>query len=226
MSIWSPFLQTNFPWPEPSTHRHQVHEFQRSHIGRHWCSWRPRLSHVRWNPSGCSSFIYPSLLVKVSLKKNQVSNHLESTYTNFLLTKISKIPGPSFHGQGFFSMKSLSRKIPFKSNRPPFDLLKFDPTTSTGGSGETHIVLHQVSLVSMLKKPGMNIKLGWTTQLLEVPLINMERNSCTQQTLRMMETGNLELIKRFIAGYKFETGLKLPPSQETASNITRENRCT
>lgn len=165
----------------------------------------------------------------MSLKKYQVSNHLESTYTNFLLTKISKIPGPSFHGQGFFPMKSFTRKIPFKSNRPPFDLLKFDPTTSTGGSGETHIVLHQVSMLKWwkrtIKRPGMNMKLGWSHPAIGSSL-NTERNSCTQQTLRMMETGNLELIECLIAVYKFETCLKLPPSQETASNITRENRCT
>ena len=70
------------------------------------------------------------------------------------------------------------------------------------------------------------MKVGWTTQLLEVPLIRKETAAQSKHYEYKMETGNLELIKRFIAVCKFETCLKLPPSQETASNITRENRCT
>ena len=152
---WSPFLQTNFPWPEPSTHRIQVHEFQRSHIGRHWCSWRPRLSHVRWKPSGCSSFIYPRHLVKVSLKKKTSVKSPRINIYQFTVDKnFQKYQDHPFMVKDFFEWNPWPEKykIPFKSNRPPFDLLKFDPTTSTGGSGETHIVLHQVSMLKWWKR--------------------------------------------------------------------------
>lgn len=129
---WFPFLQTNSPWPEPSTHRHQVHEFQRSHIGRHWCSWRPRLSHVRWNPSGCSSFIYPRHLVKVLLKKIRCQITSNQHIPIFCWQKFQKYQDHPFMVKDFFPWNPWPEKYPSNQNRPPFDLLKFDPTTSTG----------------------------------------------------------------------------------------------
>lgn len=109
---WFPFLQTNSPWPEPSTHRHQVHEFQRSHIGRHWCSWRPRLSHVCWNPSGCSSFIYPRHLVKVSLKKIRCQITSNQHIPIFCWPKFQKYQDHPFMVKDFFPWNPSPEKYP------------------------------------------------------------------------------------------------------------------